>query len=542
MSAQLLVPYPKVGTRPTVHLYGWLPSNLYPLYLFVPSILSLLRSSIRCIRGMFYAEGNCGIMKVLPEVAEAISAGMPVVALETTIVTHGMPYPTNLQYVLAVEAVVRAHGSVPATIGVLDGYVYVGMTEADLLRLAEPNLKGRKISRRDLSYVISKVESGGTTVSATMLCAHKAGIPVFATGGIGGVHRGGESSMDVSADLTELGRTPLAVVCAGAKSILDIGRTLEVLETLGVTVTTFGHTTEFPAFFSARSGHHVDMCVRTPKEAAKLIASNLSFGVGSGTLIAVPIPEEASGLGEEIEGAIQRALTEAQCEGVMGKALTPFLLRRINELTCGRSLEASILTGGEEERNNAMVGSQIAVELSKLKLQGYPKMSTSSSAPPTCIDSAPSSSVLKAPPPSVHQAPPTIGGLREKQRGGSHSKQPAQAHTLIIAHLCSIDDLVASVCCMVFVRFVVGGSVVDYAARLFNRDIIREGTNPGRLIHSFGGVGRNIADIPSGLKKKGNIVAMSSSIVLTQSALQGSRHLHSSSQQSEETTLDKSFI
>eukprot|EP00731_Ephydatia_muelleri_P010074 Em0005g660a len=408
--------------------------------------IALRKSSV--VRSRFArSRGNCGIMKVLPEVAEAISAGMPVVALETTIVTHGMPYPTNLHTAQAVEAVVRAHGSVPATIGVLDGYVYVGMTEADLLRLAEPNLKGRKISRRDLSYVISKVESGGTTVSATMLCAHKAGIPVFATGGIGGVHRGGESSMDVSADLTELGRTPLAVVCAGAKSILDIGRTLEVLETLGVTVTTFGHTTEFPAFFSARSGHHVDMCVRTPKEAAKLIASNLSFGVGSGTLIAVPIPEEASGLGEEIEGAIQRALTEAQRDGVMGKALTPFLLRRINELTCGRSLEASILTGGEEES--------------------------------------------------------LLYGLRQ---------------------------------------VVVGGSVVDYAARLFNRDIIREGTNPGRLIHSFGGVGRNIADIPSGLKKKGNIVAMSSSIVLTQSALQGSRHLHSSSQQSEETTLDKSFI
>lgn len=277
-----------------------------------------------------------------PDVKEALADHRPVVALESTIITHGMPYPHNLSTAKEVEAIVRAEGAIPATIGILEGSIHVGLSSDELDFLAQSKT-ALKVSRRDLPYVISKGLSGGTTVSGTMIAAHRAGIPVFVTGGIGGVHRDGENSLDVSADLTELGRTPIAVVSAGVKSILDIGRTLEFLETQGVCVATYGDSKSFPAFFSRQSGFISPYHVSCPQEAADLIASTLSLGLQSGLLLAVPIPEEHAATGQQIEDAIQTAVTEASSKGVTGRDVTPFILQRVNELTKGKSLQASIL-------------------------------------------------------------------------------------------------------------------------------------------------------------------------------------------------------
>ncbi|EDO34183.1 predicted protein, partial [Nematostella vectensis] len=259
--------------------------------------------------------------------------------------------------------VVRDNGAVPATIAILDGQIHVGLTDDKLKKLAQAGQNAVKTSRRDLPYVLSKGLMGGTTVSGTMIAAHKAGIPVFVTGGIGGVHRGAQESFDVSADLTELGRTPIAVVCAGAKSILDIQLTLEYLETQGVTVATFGETVNFPAFFTSDSGYKSSCSVLNASEAAAMINCNLTFGVGSGMVIAVPIPSGYAASGAEIEKAIQQALEEARSANITGKESTPFVLKRVNELTGGKSLEANIAL----VKHNAKIGSQIAVEFSKLR-------------------------------------------------------------------------------------------------------------------------------------------------------------------------------
>ncbi|CAN9498942.1 unnamed protein product [Ophioblennius macclurei] len=298
--------------------------------------------------------------RVHPAVLQALAENKPVVALESTIITHGMPYPHNLRTAKEVEAIVRAEGATPATVGVLEGEVRVGLSSEELDHLAQCE-SSLKVSRRDLPYVISQGLSGGTTVSATMIAAHRAGIRVFVTGGIGGVHRGGENSLDISADLTELGRTPIAVVSAGVKSILDIGRTLEFLETQGVCVATYGSSKSFPAFFSPQSGFTSAHHVRNPQEAAKLVASALSLSLQSGVLLAVPIPEEHAAAGQEIEEAIQAAVREASATGVTGKDVTPFILRKVNELTQGKSLQANIAL----IHNNARIGSQIACALSK---------------------------------------------------------------------------------------------------------------------------------------------------------------------------------
>nr|XP_025975607.1 pseudouridine-metabolizing bifunctional protein C1861.05-like isoform X2 [Dromaius novaehollandiae] len=288
--------------------------------------------------------------------------GRPVVALESTIITHGMTYPQNLSMAREVEEIVTTNGAVPATVGILRGRIHIGLTDEELQFLAgSKNVV--KVSRRDLPYVLSQGLSGGTTVSGTMIAAHKAGIPVFVTGGIGGVHRGGENTLDVSADLTELGRTPVAVVSAGVKSILDIGRTLEYLETQGVCVAAFGESREFPAFFSCQSGFRAPYHVHNEEEAAELIASTLGLGLSSGVLIAVPCPQEQAASGQVIEEAIQQALKEARSKGITGKELTPFLLQKINELTDGKSLDSNIAL----IQNNARVGSCIAVALSKLQ-------------------------------------------------------------------------------------------------------------------------------------------------------------------------------
>ncbi|NWT36091.1 YOW5 protein, partial [Chroicocephalus maculipennis] len=299
---------------------------------------------------------------IQPSIQEALTEGRPIVALESTIITHGMAYPQNLSMAREVEEIVTTNGAVPATVGILRGRIHVGLTDEELEFLASSE-NVVKVSRRDLPFVLSQGLSGGTTVSATMIAAHKAGIPVFVTGGIGGVHRGGENTLDVSADLTELGRTPVAVVSAGVKSILDIGRTLEYLETQGVCVAAFGESREFPAFFSRQSGFQAPYHVRDEEEAAELIASALGLGLSSGVLIAVPCPEERAASGQVMEEAIQQALSEARSKGITGKELTPFMLQKINELTDGRSLESNLAL----IQNNARVGSCIAVALSKLQ-------------------------------------------------------------------------------------------------------------------------------------------------------------------------------
>ncbi|XP_072408342.1 LOW QUALITY PROTEIN: uncharacterized protein [Chiloscyllium punctatum] len=301
-----------------------------------------------------------GLVKLQPEVSEAIAKKKAVVALESTIITHGMPYPHNLSTAKGVEQIVKSHGAVPATVGIVKGRIHVGLSDSDLQYLAESK-ETFKLSRRDLPYILSKGLSGGTTVSATMMVAHRVGIPLFVTGGIGGVHHDGQNSMDVSTDLTELGRTPVTVVSAGVKSILDIGRTLEYLETHGVCVATFGKTRDFPAFFIPKSGFQSPWNVTDEEEAAQLIASARRFGHDSGVLIAVPIPEEQAASSQVIDDAIQQAVVEARNKGIQSKEVTPFILTRIHELTKGLSLTTNIAL----IKNNAKVGSRIACALSR---------------------------------------------------------------------------------------------------------------------------------------------------------------------------------
>jgi len=299
-------------------------------------------------------------LSVAPNVHDAIAAGRPVVALESTIITHGMPYPQNLEMAKNVEAEVLKQGAIPATVAIMDGKFRVGVEGEDLERLAVEGHKAAKASRRDVAALLGSGELAGTTVATTMMAAHWAGIKVFATGGIGGVHRGAESSFDISADLEELSKTPVAVVCAGAKSILDIAKTLEVLETKGVPVIGYG-TEEFPAFWARTSGYKLDRGYDTPGEIAKLLSLQFSLGLG-GVLIANPIPEAAALPAEEIETQIAKAVGEATKKGISGKALTPFLLQRIFELTGGKSLAANITL----VENNARVAAQIAVQLAAI--------------------------------------------------------------------------------------------------------------------------------------------------------------------------------
>jgi len=297
-------------------------------------------------------------LKIGNEVATAIKTGAPVVALESTIITHGMPFPHNLEMARHVEAVVRHGGAVPATITIADGSLSVGLSDAELERLARSGHQAAKASRRDVAALLVSGGLAGTTVATTMQIAALAGIKVFATGGIGGVHRGAELSFDISADLEELGRTPVTVVCAGAKSILDIAKTLEVLETKGVPVIGYG-TDEFPAFWARESGHKVDHRLDSAAAIAELIAMQTELGMG-GVLVANPIPVESALDASEIGAHIEEALLDAVRQGVSRKALTPFLLGRIVELTDGRSLTANIAL----VRNNAALAAEIAVALS----------------------------------------------------------------------------------------------------------------------------------------------------------------------------------
>lgn len=294
------------------------------------------------------------------EVSQALNDGTPVVALESTIVSHGMPYPQNIEMATEVERIIRHGGAVPATIAVLDGHPRIGLTSDGLEVLAtSPDVA--KVSVRDLPYVVSQGTHGATTVAATMRLAALAGIPVFVTGGIGGVHRGAERTFDVSADLTELSQTNVAVVSAGVKSILDIGLTLEALETLGVPVVAY-RTDDFPAFFSRISGHPAPSRVDTPAEVAALMASKWRLGLDGGVSIVNPIPIEDEVRAEEIDVIIEQALADMDGNGIHGKEATPFLLGRIVELTDGASLEANVAL----VNNNARLGAQVAVEYARL--------------------------------------------------------------------------------------------------------------------------------------------------------------------------------
>lgn len=294
------------------------------------------------------------------EAQDALGAGKPVVALESTIITHGMPYPANLETARAVEAAVRDNGATPATIAVLDGKLLAGMDDATLERLA--TAQGVvKASRRDLAAVLATGGSAGTTVAATMIVAKLAGIPIFATGGIGGVHRGAEDTFDISADLLELAQTPVTVVCAGAKSILDLPKTLEVLETHGVPVLGYG-SDEFPAFFSRTSGHTVDHRFDSAEALARVIGTQRALGLGTGILVTNPIPLADAIDSATIDPHIAAAVAEAEQEGIGRKELTPFLLQRILDLTGGRSLEANIAL----VKNNATLAAKVAVALAAL--------------------------------------------------------------------------------------------------------------------------------------------------------------------------------
>jgi pseudouridine-5'-phosphate glycosidase len=298
-------------------------------------------------------------LDIAPEVAAALADGQAVVALESTIVAHGMPYPRNLETALALEADLRAKGVVPATIAVIDGRLRVGL-DAHALELLATGRNIAKASRRDLAALVATRAHGATTVAATMAIVALAGIAIFATGGIGGVHRGAESTMDVSADLYELARTPVAVVCAGAKSILDIPKTLELLESLGVPVVGY-RTEDFPAFYARTSGRKTDRRCDTAQDAAKLIAAQRRLGLG-GLLVANPIPPEYALDADAIEREIAAAVEAAAASGIAGAALTPFLLGRLNEATGGTSLAANIAL----VRNNVAVAGEIALAYAAL--------------------------------------------------------------------------------------------------------------------------------------------------------------------------------
>ncbi|WP_417670934.1 pseudouridine-5'-phosphate glycosidase [Roseibium sp.] len=294
---------------------------------------------------------------ILPteEVRAALAAGKPVVALESTIITHGMPFPDNVETARQVEADIRAEGAIPATIAVLDGKIRIGLDDNDLDRLAKAE-NVMKCSRADLAFAVSSGQPGSTTVAATMMAAHAAGIKVFATGGIGGVHKGAEESFDVSADLDELGRTPVLVVCAGAKALLDIPKTLEVLETRGVPVIAYG-TDELPAFWSRQSGIKAPYRLDDTAEIAKLMSTRAAFGDHGGILIANPVPAESEIPQEEMAGYIDTSIANATAKGIKGKEVTPFVLGDILKLTDGRSLVTNISL----VRNNARLAARIAV-------------------------------------------------------------------------------------------------------------------------------------------------------------------------------------
>ncbi len=300
-------------------------------------------------------------LDIAPEVAEALAQNKPVVALESTIISHGMPYPQNVETALNVEQVIRDNGAVPATIAIIGGRLKAGLSKDEIEHLGKTGYDVPKVSRRDLPIIVAKGMDGATTVATTMIIASLAGIKIFATGGIGGVHRGAETTMDISADLEELAMTPVMVVCAGAKSILDLGLTLEYLETKGVPVIGYG-TKELPAFYTRKSGFGVDYELDTPLELATAFHVKQKVGLKGGMLVANPIPEEYSMDPDVINNAIDEAIAESRKQGIHGKDTTPFLLAKVKEITGGDSLDSNI----QLVFNNAALAAKTAVELGKL--------------------------------------------------------------------------------------------------------------------------------------------------------------------------------
>ena len=300
---------------------------------------------------------NSKFLDIKPEVKEALEAGKPVIALESTIISHGMPYPKNVETALAVEKVIRDHGIMPATIGIIGGRIKIGLTEEEIEYMATAK-NVLKVSRRDYPLVLSKKLDGATTVAGTMMAAEAAGIRLFVTGGIGGVHRGAGETHDISADLEELKMTDVTVICAGCKSILDIPGTLEYLETSGVPVITYG-TDDFPAFYSRNSGCKSDCRLDSTKDIADLLNAKKEAGLKGGVLVANPIPEEDEIPFEKMDVVIKEALKECDKQGIKGKRITPFLLSKVKDLTHGDSLEANI----KLVLNNAKVGAEIAANL-----------------------------------------------------------------------------------------------------------------------------------------------------------------------------------
>lgn len=300
-------------------------------------------------------------LQISDEVKQALSQNKPVVALESTIISHGMPYPDNVTTALKVEQIIRNNGATPATIAIIQGQIKVGLNKDEIDYIGKTGKKVTKISRRDISAAVALKLDGATTVSATMILAHIAGIKVFATGGIGGVHRNATATMDISADLDELARTPVLVVCAGAKAILDLPLTREYLETKGVTVCGY-NTDEMPAFYSRQSGLNVDYNVTTPTQMAVMLRVNEQLQINNGTLLTVPIPHEYEMPSGVINKAIEDALEQAEQNNIKGKAVTPFLLAKVAELTKGQSLASNI----QLVYNNALVATLVAVEYCKL--------------------------------------------------------------------------------------------------------------------------------------------------------------------------------
>ena len=299
-------------------------------------------------------------LDISPEVAEALNSGKPVVALESTIISHGMPYPRNVETALLVEQTIRENGAVPATIAIIGGRLKAGLSKDEIEYLGKSGRNVAKTSRRDIAALVARKADGATTVTTTMMIAHMAGISIFATGGIGGVHRGAEVTMDISADLEELGNTPVMVVCAGAKSILDLGLTLEYLETKGVPVIGYG-TDELPAFYTRHSGFGVDYRADSPEELAAMFKAQRDLGLKGGMLVTNPIPEEYSMDKAVIDAAIDQARKEASVKGIKGKETTPFLLAKVVELTGGDSLDSNIAL----VLNNARLAAKTAAELVK---------------------------------------------------------------------------------------------------------------------------------------------------------------------------------
>ena len=300
-------------------------------------------------------------VRVNPEVEKALKEHKPVIALESTIISHGMPYPQNVETAMKIESIIREHGGVPATVGLVDGEGVVGLTPEEIEEMGKRGMSIPKVSRRDLPMIIAEKSWGATTVATTMILASMAGVEFFVTGGIGGVHRGAESTFDISADLEELGRTNVTVICAGAKAILDLPKTLEVLETKGVPVLGY-QTSELPAFYTRTSGLKVDYAIKDAKDAANIVKAKRNLGLNGGILITNPIPEQYSMDPEVINKVIDEAIKEMDEKGIKGKQCTPFLLAKIAEITEGKSLAANI----QLVFNNAAVGTEIAKEYSKL--------------------------------------------------------------------------------------------------------------------------------------------------------------------------------